>query len=483
MGSGTSIPRSSDDHFTPPATKKSRLSSYKQLKTFSDTYFTKPKVKSVPKIDLLKSWIPETQALYHKSQQALDAVFKNLEISTKHAPIVHSKETDHTKVTFLVSEKSLLPREKYSKRFKLYRYRTLEFKPPQKPLPELEALSPNDRNAPSRAPSLTSFQFKSPPKAPEYPIKPLAQDLNDIGPPPPTLKRLKLSETKWRQLEVYSRSTVPRFLFRGFTSYSGGGHDARLNSKDGVIPHGFLNGKKPTNIYDILKLKAMINGHINGDDALETEFSSWAANSLTAGEYADGQSLAILDTSRMESHVRVYHVPALLRAGLSATLYPEEYLLYGPVRGPAFHHIRLQDAVKFGLKTSRLKTQNDCKTMIQCSRAMAIHVGGSDRRPAFIVAITTALVLLFAKARHLSGQIEELLTKELKSQLSEEMRALKFEFGNHTAPDGHHILVNPRTCDKTGTHIKETHVYIRILQQIEQSITGQKRGKKRMAED
>jgi hypothetical protein len=41
----------------------------------------------------------------------------------------------------------------------------------------------------------------------------------------------------------------------------------------------------------------------------------------------------ILNTSIMESHVRICHVPALIEAGLAYEDYAEEYLLYGPIKG------------------------------------------------------------------------------------------------------------------------------------------------------
>ncbi|KAM0819357.1 hypothetical protein AB5N19_05172 [Seiridium cardinale] len=133
--------------------------------------------------------------------------------------------------------------------------------------------------------------------------------------------------------------TVPRFLFRGFRSSSGGGKDPRLNTELGVIPHAFLGGKRPTSIFDIPTLPAMIEAHLSMGD-LETEFSSWTASFEVALGFTwddDSGRIAILDTTQLAENVKVYYSVDLQHTGLTPFSYNDEYLIYGPVTGPGFH--------------------------------------------------------------------------------------------------------------------------------------------------
>ncbi|KAK9773206.1 hypothetical protein AB5N19_11816 [Seiridium cardinale] len=106
----------------------------------------------------------------------------------------------------------------------------------------------------------------------------------------------------------------------GDSTGSLGGALKGLNGQDGVIPHKFLGGKTPSNI-------------------------SWAADFRTAAAYAirPNSYMAIMDTSLVENHVSVYHVPDLYHAGLSGAWFPHEYLVYGPITGPAYHCVEWSD--------------------------------------------------------------------------------------------------------------------------------------------
>lgn len=109
--------------------------------------------------------------------------------------------------------------------------------------------------------------------------------------PPPTLTALGLSKEQWEDLEgkypsretddrkfpdicIASQEALPRFLFRGFSPSSGG--DSRLNTTTRIIPHAFIGGKQPTNIYDIPRLKKNIDDHVCGRIG-KSEFSSWTS--------------------------------------------------------------------------------------------------------------------------------------------------------------------------------------------------------------
>ncbi|KAI2602293.1 hypothetical protein GGR54DRAFT_528399 [Hypoxylon sp. NC1633] len=165
---------------------------------------------------------------------------------------------------------------------------------------------------------------------------------------------MPLTREQHHVLEAY-QAKVPRFLFRGFRPRSGGGIDPRLNNAHGVIPHGFLSGSKPTKIDYITNLEQMINCHLKGYTGIQSHFSSWAADIGTAilfSHKTDNASIAILDTNLVADHVKAYHVPALQACGLNhnpSFNYDHEYLVYGPIEGPAYHCVRYKD-----LKSSRL---------------------------------------------------------------------------------------------------------------------------------
>lgn len=143
---------------------------------------------------------------------------------------------------------------------------------------------------------------------------------------------------------------TPRFLFRGFGSQSGGGGDLRLNSKKAIIPHAFLDGKAPTGMFDTPDLKEIINGHLQYR-TVQTVFSSWAADLPFSISFTEGKSdacIAVLDTEITEDHVEVHSVTALYHAGLAEHQYPQEYLVYGPVRGPAFRCVTVAEMERAG---------------------------------------------------------------------------------------------------------------------------------------
>ncbi|KAK9413392.1 putative Major facilitator superfamily (MFS) profile domain-containing protein [Seiridium unicorne] len=165
-------------------------------------------------------------------------------------------------------------------------------------------------------------------------------------------KKMEAMEAKVKRLEEEIDSMIlaeararklPRFLFRGFSWQSGGALKG-LNGQDGVIPHGFLGGKTPSNMYDEKDLRDQIHGHLSGWN-VNTHFSSWAADFRTAAAYAirPNSYMAIMDTSLVENHVSVYHVPDLYHAGLSGAWFPHEYLVYGPITGPAYHCVEWSD--------------------------------------------------------------------------------------------------------------------------------------------
>ena len=141
-------------------------------------------------------------------------------------------------------------------------------------------------------------------------------------------------------------SGIPRFLFRGYNSKSGGGKDPRLNGPDGVVPHAFLDGETPTSMWDMEDIYDNLTDHIGyvRCKATNSHFSSWTHYMATSLHFA-GDSLysmiAVLDTASMGD--RIWFTEDLFAAGLTWVAYPNEYVIYGPVSGPGYYCIPAWD--------------------------------------------------------------------------------------------------------------------------------------------
>lgn len=145
---------------------------------------------------------------------------------------------------------------------------------------------------------------------------------------------------------VDTQSGTPRFLFRGFHAQSGGGVDPRLNGPHGVIPHAYLNGSALTSVWKIDDIFGMTTDHIQNADDIESPFSSWTHTLTTALGFAldnNSSTIAVLDTASMVD--RVWHTDDLYAAGLADAAYDDEFLVHGPVSGPGYHCISVQDLV------------------------------------------------------------------------------------------------------------------------------------------
>ncbi|OTA65335.1 hypothetical protein K449DRAFT_463451 [Hypoxylon sp. EC38] len=212
------------------------------------------------------------------------------------------------------------------------------------------------------------------------------------------------------QILLEYQDSLPRFLFRGFHSLSGGGIDPRLNSTGGIIPHGFLGGQIPTSIHDIPNLRGMIDGHLQGRH-IPSYFSSWAADLSVAVTYSRLASnvntgyIAIIDTSLVENHVKIYHVRALFAAGLASGTYAHEYLAYGPITGLAYHCVRYTNIRQTGMNLlTRSYFQPGLPNLSSFSRSEARNLGAriarvaplfrrhGDHRPDVIIAMVAVLI-------------------------------------------------------------------------------------------
>lgn len=161
--------------------------------------------------------------------------------------------------------------------------------------------------------------------------------------------------------DIDSQDIVPRYLFRAYGTHSGGGI-AGLNTPQGIIPHGFLDGANPhQTIHDMdeATLRAQANGHLTGQrpartDPAYSEFSSWAGSLALVLEYSStmaqsGVHICVLDRFRLPENTKAYHAKALMEAGACNSPYPHEYLVHGRVEGPGFKAIPVEKLKDIGL--------------------------------------------------------------------------------------------------------------------------------------
>lgn len=138
-----------------------------------------------------------------------------------------------------------------------------------------------------------------------------------------------------------------------------------LNSKKGVIPHAFLPGqpRMPETVRDISanKLSQLVVNHLTFSREMATPFSSWSPDLGTALHFATGQYsehtsagagggaidmsqcfIAVVDTWKMFTKAnRPYRIVSAGKMG--QTRVGCEYLVYGPVQGPAYTVVRIED--------------------------------------------------------------------------------------------------------------------------------------------
>ncbi|KAI2468655.1 hypothetical protein F4781DRAFT_432178 [Annulohypoxylon bovei var. microspora] len=253
---------------------------------------------------------------------------------------------------------------------------------------------------------------------------------------PATLAAHGLSKKDWEALEA-SQNELPRFLFRAFGAKSGG--NARLNTKTGIIPRGFLGGEKPTHMYDIFNLRDMIASHLCGYH-VNTHFSSWAACiTIAMADGADMEYIGIIDRTLLDPHVKIYRVPDLAKAGLfGSSIFHSEYLAYGPISGPAFHcvaHSKITSrgyyslaGRSFGVDSFDMSIYADMDKRVAAAKKLAsLFRPSRDKRPDIIIALTAAFSTL-SYCGFDTGEGNELnkkLLEKLIAHLHNELKAFK----------------------------------------------------------
>lgn len=152
------------------------------------------------------------------------------------------------------------------------------------------------------------------------------------------------------------KNHVPRYLFRAWSSVSGGGCATTVNSTTEIIPPAFVQGSGHK-FYEMKEseIKTMAQCHYNGSHTPLSEFSSWAASLTLALCYAQvkvrrGEKdvhVAMIDTLDLdpENEVLVWHVPQLLDNPMGN----HEYLAHGRIRGRGYKAVRLDELQKKGV--------------------------------------------------------------------------------------------------------------------------------------
>lgn len=233
---------------------------------------------------------------------------------------------------------------------------------------------------------------------------------------------------------IARQSSLPRFFFRGFDANSGGGFDPRLNSKEGIVPHGFLGGLRPTNMYTIPALSTMINAHLRESHSIQSRFSSWSAHLPTAIGFAgDGPTshIAILDTRLMEDHVEVHHSVDMRKARLTCEEYDDEWLAYGPITGTAFRCVHVRDITKIGFhnlfggygffKSWWILSNGDA--LPAAKKVGKLFQGDEDQTPDVVLVVTAAFLGAHYQSRGII--FSEEIADSVAHALADELQALE----------------------------------------------------------
>ncbi|KAI3397294.1 hypothetical protein diail_11026 [Diaporthe ilicicola] len=218
----------------------------------------------------------------------------------------------------------------------------------------------------------------------------------------------------------------PRFLFRGFHAMSGGGPETFVrNDTKSIAPHLFGGAKpqmlnkrwSPTAGLRVLspeEVRKSIKIHLEMRRE-PTIFSSWTADFQTAlcsaieatkGDYEHFQDypdlsrrhVAILDTLRLDVNgiTEVLQVSALHEAKLAETYHLYDYLVYGPVKEPAFCAVPLSDLSGLGFDPRELQVAHQwTKQLITDSTLRAKKIAEKFRRrdekaPDIVLAVLAA---------------------------------------------------------------------------------------------
>ncbi|RYP82238.1 hypothetical protein DL769_001732 [Monosporascus sp. CRB-8-3] len=102
-------------------------------------------------------------------------------------------------------------------------------------------------------------------------------------------------------------------------------------------------------MWDIPNLRKMVDDHLAAETEMETEFSSWTPLLDVALGFATRSAfgyIAIIDTWLLNTEI--YNTADLALVGLAAWGFDYEYLAYGPISGPAYHCMSVDEIYASG---------------------------------------------------------------------------------------------------------------------------------------
>ncbi|RYO89714.1 hypothetical protein DL766_001443 [Monosporascus sp. MC13-8B] len=102
-------------------------------------------------------------------------------------------------------------------------------------------------------------------------------------------------------------------------------------------------------MWDIPNLRKMIDDHLAAEKERETEFSSWTPLLDVALGFATRSAfgyIAVIDTWLLDTEI--YNTADLALIGLAIFGFDYEYLAYGPISGPAYHCVSVDEIYASG---------------------------------------------------------------------------------------------------------------------------------------
>ncbi|KAF3042587.1 hypothetical protein E8E11_003927 [Didymella keratinophila] len=139
-----------------------------------------------------------------------------------------------------------------------------------------------------------------------------------------------LTEARKAHFENLRKKHVPRYLFRAWSSRSGGGSSRTINSTTEIIPRRFMPGtNRPIDFYSINEdlLHQLALQHFEHRQSVITGFSSWAASLHLVLCYAKSMD------PKTNPHVAVIDTHELGN---------QEYLAWGCIRGRGYKAVLLK---------------------------------------------------------------------------------------------------------------------------------------------
>ncbi|KAI0593801.1 hypothetical protein F4775DRAFT_607077 [Biscogniauxia sp. FL1348] len=222
-------------------------------------------------------------------------------------------------------------------------------------------------------------------------------------------------------------------------------------------------------MFETPALGSMINDHLYRLESTDapTKFSSWAASISIAAAYAGANSstgkphLAVVDTNLLPPYALVYHTPALAHARISRIdNFTHEYLIYGPVCGPAFSCVPFSELQAMGWFCRTQGRLVRAAERVEIAKRIAQMFGRRyNERPDVVVALT-AIVLA-----SLGGSHRDVTRSSLRREI---LKQLKQEIGTIRLPAPPAVgLVNPRTY---YTGYPEIKLMVSLLMDVEGEI-------------